>query len=113
MIWQDLLFDRLVDDRDLLHAVAEVFAVPPRAVRIVDHITPEPAETDRDIRVQVERFAAPGDFPLHTSIYLLDEELARRAEPTDEAVTLDDVALERDEYRVMSSVPVGTRSHTA
>ncbi len=148
MIWQDLLFDRVVDDNALRHAFAEAFAIAPNAVRIVDAITPKTAQTDRGIRILIERFVMPGEFPLQVSVYLLDDCLAQPDERQHdavrivsrvcarlqssclmsdeslsvvswwrvygsglvEAVALDETALERDEYNVVSGVPVTGRS---
>jgi hypothetical protein len=76
-LWQDILLDRVVDDDALRAAIGCIFDVEPRSILVVEQITPElDAQT---ARVIVERFGSAGDFPLHVSIYLLDQSLIEQA----------------------------------
>ena len=75
MLWTELELDREISDDRLRDAWAAAFAVPPDAVAIVDDITTARPSTDPGVRVVLERYGLPGDFPLHVMVILHGEDL--------------------------------------
>jgi hypothetical protein len=74
MIWQDILITRDVSEREIAAALAIVFSFPEdRMLVVADLITYEGAVTD-DIGIVCERRPAAGDFVLHLSIALRDDD---------------------------------------
>jgi hypothetical protein len=78
MIWQDLLFDRWVDDAALRAAMASAFGVPLANVALVDSAE-QLASTSRSARVILERTRQHRDFPLQMLVVLRSDDLARRS----------------------------------
>ena len=86
MLWHDLLLDRWLDGPSLARALAAVFQIEPRQVRVVDEITP--TLDVNGLIVLAERTRRLGDFPLQLGVYVRDDDLWQRVQPFGETVRL-------------------------
>ena len=96
MVWQDLLFDRWIDEKALVRALATVFHTGAGSILIVDEI--KPALDVSRIEILGERTRRRGDFPLRLSVYLRDVGPTERVDSFDATV------------RVVRELPVLCRS---
>ncbi len=86
MVWQDLLLDRWIDGQSLGRALATVFQVSPKDVRVVDEISPALEATG--LALLVERTRRRGQFPLQLSVYVRNDDVWRRVQGFSETVRL-------------------------
>ncbi|MDP8908911.1 MAG: hypothetical protein M3N47_07290 [Chloroflexota bacterium] len=78
MNWIDVAFDCIPADDDLRQAWAVAFGVGAESVAVVSDIAEEDPWTDPRIRIALERFRRPGEFPLQVTVMLRVPELAAR-----------------------------------
>lgn len=70
MLWTDLAFDCIPSDDRLRQAWATVFGIDQDAVSVIDNIAGEDPWADGRIRIVLERFQQPGEFPLRVMVVL-------------------------------------------
>jgi hypothetical protein len=92
MIWQDLMFDRWIEDRALRVAVAAAFETILPDVEIVDGAD---RFTSPSARVLLERTRQQRDFPLQVMVVLRDDELSGRFAGVDGALRVTTVLADR------------------
>lgn len=87
MNWIDVAFDCIPADDDLRQAWAVAFGVGSERVAVVSDIAEEDPWTDPRVRIALERFRRPGEFPLQVTVLLRGPEMtARVAERQDTRV---------------------------
>src|SRR4051812_20391026 len=94
MLWTDLELEQKVSDDRLRDAWANVFAVEPGAVVIMEDLAGRPVAEESDpwadsrTRILLERHQQAGDFPLHVLVILGDDTLDQKVEGRDREVAM-------------------------
>jgi hypothetical protein len=97
MIWTDIAFDCTRSDDRLRHAWAAAFGVGQEVISVIDDIAEEDPWTDPRVRIALERFRRPGEFPLQVMVLLRGDDLeARVADPERERAVIARLCAELD-----------------
>lgn len=97
MNWTEIAFDCARADDRLRQAWAAAFGVGLEAVAVIEDIAEEDPWVDPRVRIALERFTRPGEFPLQIMVLLRGEDLeARVVDPERERVVIARLCAELD-----------------
>jgi hypothetical protein len=88
MLWQELEVSRALSDVDLVQAWSLVFSVDSESVLVVDTMEDAPPVSDTRIRIVLERWRQPGQFPLHVVVYVRGADLGAGVSKLDGSLDL-------------------------
>lgn len=80
MIWEDILITRDVPEREIAAALATVFGIPEDRVLVIADLGTYTGKVTDDIGIVCDRRPVAGDFVLHLSISLRDDEFEQFVE---------------------------------
>lgn len=88
MIWTEIDLQQEITNGIIQQALAEIFSIDPASILFdsVTDTTQPPTRIDPAIRIVVDRWEQPGDFPVHLLFVLRDGELERQVDTFDKTL---------------------------